>query len=49
MTSLNMLIEFVDVFDFTGADYTERCEETGFKKTDALPLRGPAGATVSYK
>jgi hypothetical protein len=49
MMSLNMLIEFGDAFDFTGADFTEWCKETGFKKTDILPLSGPASAAIAYK
>ena len=35
MMSLNMLIEFGDAFDFTGADFWGWCREAGFQ-----PLRG---------
>ena len=49
MMSLNMLIEFGDAFDFTGADFTEWCEGIGFKKTEVLPLGGPASAAIAYK
>jgi hypothetical protein len=49
MMSLNMLIEFGDAFDFTGADFTEWCKEIGFKKTEVLPLGGPASAAIAYK
>lgn len=49
MMSLNMLIEFGDAFDFTGADFTERSKEIGFKKTEILPLGGPASAAIAYK
>ncbi len=49
MMSLNMLIEFGDAFDFTGADFAEWCKETGFKKTEILPLGGPASAAIAYK
>jgi precorrin-6B methylase 2 len=49
MMSLNMLIEFGDAFDFTGADFTEWCKEAGFKTTEILPLGGPASAAIAYK
>ncbi len=49
MMSLNMLIEFGDAFDFTGADFTEWCKEIGFKSTEILPLGGPASAAIAYK
>jgi hypothetical protein len=47
--SVNMLIEFGDAFDFTGADFTGWCQEVGFKKVDILPLAGPASAGIAYK
>ena len=49
MMSLNMLIEFGEAFDFTGADFTKWCKEVGFKKTEVLPLGGPASAAIAYK
>ena len=49
MMSLNMLIEFGDAFDFTGADYREWCLEAGFKRVEILPLQGPASAAIAYK
>ncbi|BCW90216.1 N,N-dimethyltransferase OxyT [Alphaproteobacteria bacterium SO-S41] len=49
MMSLNMLIEFGEAFDFTGADFTEWCLEAGFKRTEIIPLAGPASAAVAYK
>jgi hypothetical protein len=49
MMSLNMLIEFGDAFDFTGADFREWCLEAGFKHCEILPLSGPASAAVAYK
>jgi predicted O-methyltransferase YrrM len=49
MMSLNMLIEFGDAFDFTAADFFEWCREAGFKKTEVIPLGGPASAGVAYK
>jgi precorrin-6B methylase 2 len=49
MMSLNMLIEFGDAFDFTGADFTGWCREAGFTRTEVIPLGGPASAGVAYK
>ena len=47
--SLNMLIEFGDAFDYTGADFREWCSEVGFKNCEIIPLAGPASAAVAYK
>jgi hypothetical protein len=49
MMSLNMLIEFGDAFDFTGADFTGWCLEAGFSRCEILPLGGPASAAIAYK
>jgi hypothetical protein len=49
LMSLNMLIEFGDAFDFTGADFAGWCKEVGFKDVDAMPLAGPASAGIAYK
>jgi len=49
MMSLNMLIEFGDAFDFTGADFIGWCREVGFTKCAVIPLAGPASAGVAYK
>ena len=49
MMSLNMLVEFGDAFDFTGADFSGWCRTVGFKDTDIIPLGGPASAGVAYK
>ena len=49
MMSLNMLIEFGDAFDFTGADFTGWCKEVGFSKVEIMPLAGPASLAVAYK
>lgn len=49
MMSLNMLIEFGDAFDFTGADFSKWCKAVGFKDTQILPLGGPASAAIAYK
>jgi predicted O-methyltransferase YrrM len=49
MMSLNMLIEFGEAFDFSGADFAGWCKEAGFKRTEVLPLQGPASAAIAYK
>lgn len=49
LMSLNMLIEFGDAFDFTGADFREWCREAGFRRFEILPLAGPSSAAVAYK
>ena len=49
LMSLNMLIEFGDAFDFTGADFRDWCTEAGFSRCEIIPLAGPASAAVAYK
>ena len=49
LMSLNMLIEFGDAFDFTAADFFGWCREVGFRRTEVIPLAGPASAGVAYK
>jgi hypothetical protein len=49
MMSLNMLIEFGDAFDFTGADFTSWCLEAGFSRCEILPLGGAASAAIAWK
>src|SRR5580765_5242587 len=49
MMSLNMLIEFGDAFDYSGADFAGWCREAGFKKFEVIPLAGPSSAAVAYK
>ena len=49
MMSLNMLIEFGDAFDFTGADFWNWCRDAGFKRYEVLPLAGPCSAAIAYK
>jgi len=49
MMSLNMLIEFGEAFDYSGADFDGWCKEVGFKRTEVIPLAGPASAGVAYK
>lgn len=49
LMSLNMLIEFGDAFDYTGADFRKWCSEVGFKKSEVIPLAGSSSAAVAYK
>jgi SAM-dependent methyltransferase len=49
LMSLNMLIETLGGFDFTGADCRKWMKEVGFKRTQVTPLAGPDGMVVGYK
>ena len=49
LMSLNMLIEFGDAFDYTGADFREWCTSVGFRRFEMIPLAGPSSAAVAYK
>lgn len=49
MMSLNMLIEFGDAFDYTGADFRGWCRNVGFRDTEVLPLTETMSAAVAYK
>lgn len=49
MMSLNMLIEFGDAFDYTGAEFASWCGTVGFRRTEIVPLAGPASAGIAYK
>lgn len=49
MMSLNMIIEFGEAFDYSGADFDCWCREVGFKRTEVIHLAGPASAGVAYK
>jgi hypothetical protein len=49
LMSLNMLIEFGDAFDYTGADFAGWCKDVGFKETEIMPLVGPTSAGIAYK
>jgi O-methyltransferase domain/Dimerisation domain len=49
LMSLNMLIEFGDAFDYTGADFDGWCREAGFKRTEVMGLAGPSSAAIAYK
>src|SRR3954451_5462466 len=49
LMSLNMLIEFGDAFDYSGADFRQWCGEAGFKRFEVIHLAGPSSAAVAYK
>jgi SAM-dependent methyltransferase len=49
LMSLNMLIEFGDAFDYSGADFKKWCGEAGFKRFEIIHLAGPSSAAVAYK
>lgn len=49
LMSLNMLIEFGDAFDYTGADFREWCGEAGFREFEFIALAGPTSAAIAYK
>jgi hypothetical protein len=49
LMSLNMLIEFGDAFDYSGADFRGWCREAGFRRFEVIPLAGPSSAAVAYK
>ncbi|HEX4667749.1 MAG TPA: methyltransferase [Chthoniobacterales bacterium] len=49
LMSLNMLIEFGEAFDFSGADFEQWCREAGFRRFEVIHLAGPSSAAVAYK
>jgi len=49
MMSLNMLIEFGDAFDFTGAEFRQWIREAGFRTSEVVHLNGPCSAAIAYK
>ena len=49
LMSLNMLIEFGDAFDYSGADFSKWCAEVGFKRFDVIHLAGASSAAIAYK
>lgn len=49
LMSLNMLIEFGDAFDYSGADFQQWCREAGFKRFEVIHLAGPSSAAIAYK
>src|SRR6185503_12642925 len=49
LMSLNMLIEFGDAFDYSGAEFGEWCTQVGFKRFEVIHLVGAHSAAVAYK
>jgi hypothetical protein len=49
LMSLNMLIETKGGFDYTMNDFSRWAKQTGFKKTELIPLAGPTSAAIAYK
>jgi hypothetical protein len=49
LMSLNMLIEFGDAFDYSGADFQTWCREAGFQRFEVIHLFGPSSAAIAYK
>jgi hypothetical protein len=49
LMSLNMLIEFGDAFDYSGADFRKWCGEVGFQRFEQIHLAGPSSAAIAYK
>jgi hypothetical protein len=49
LMSLNMLIEFGDAFDYSGADFRQWCGEAGFKHFEVIHLAGASSAAIAYK
>ena len=49
LMSLNMLIEFGDAFDYSGADFRSWCGQAGFRRFETIPLAGASSAAVAYK
>lgn len=49
LMSLNMLVEFGEAFDYSGADFQGWCREVGFQRFEVIHLFGPSSAAVAYK
>ncbi|HTL52099.1 MAG TPA: methyltransferase, partial [Planctomycetota bacterium] len=49
LMSLNMLIETLDGFDYTGADCIGWMKQAGFKKTQLHHLVGPESMVIGFK
>ena len=49
LMSVNMLIEFGDAFDYSGADFRRWCGDIGFTRFEVIHLAGPSSAAVAYK
>ena len=49
MMSLNMLIEFGDAFDYTGADFAGWCREAGFRESRSCRSPARRAPAIAYK
>jgi hypothetical protein len=49
LMSLNMLIEFGEAFDYSGADFRDWCRQAGFQRFETLALAGASSAAIAYK
>ena len=49
LMSLNMLIETRGGSDYTFREFTKWATQSGFKRTELIPLVGPTSAAVAYK
>jgi O-methyltransferase len=49
LMSLNMLIEFGEAFDYSGADFRGWCSNVGFQRFNVIHLTGASSAAVAYK
>ncbi len=49
LMSLNMLIETRGGKDYTFSEFTKWSTQTGFRKTELIPLAGPTSAAIAYK
>ena len=49
LMSLNMLIEFGDAFDYSGADFKGWCGQVGFTRFEVMHLAGPSSAAIAWK
>lgn len=49
LMSLNMLIEFGDAFDYSGADFRGWCSEVGFQRFEVIHLADATSAAIAYK
>ena len=49
LTSLNMLIETQEGYDFTAFDFDKWARDVGFTRTAKMSLAGPTSAVIAYK
>jgi hypothetical protein len=47
--SLNVLIEFGEAFDYSGADFRGWCSEAGFERFEVADLASPSSAAIAKK